>query len=103
MSPNLQVFILGCARSGTSITYYAMREIFGLPGAGESHVMPIFQRVLHSFYTYQQSFRDSERDVFARSLDTADFRRHMIDYIRAVYDSTYPGRRWVDKTPGDEA
>src|SRR5437764_11834495 len=72
MSPNLQVFILGPARSGTSITYYAMREIFGLPGDGESHVIPMFSRILHIFYTHQQSFRDAEMEVLAQRLDTAD-------------------------------
>ena len=103
MSPNLQVFILGPARSGTSITYYAMREIFGLPGDGESHVIPIFSRILHIFYTHQQSFRDAEMEVLAQRLDTADFRRHIIHYLRAFYGSAFPEGCWVDKTPGDEA
>ena len=39
MSPNLQVFILGCARSGTSITYYAMREVFDDALAGRKHLV----------------------------------------------------------------
>src|SRR5204862_6267873 len=98
-----QVFILGPARSGTSITYYAMREIFGLPGDGESHVIPIFSRILHIFYTHQQSFRDAEMEVLAQRLDTADFRRHIIDYLRAFYGSAFPEGCWVEKTPGYES
>jgi hypothetical protein len=78
-----------------------MREIFRLPGDGESHVMPIFLRIIHSFYTHQQSFRGAE--VLAQRLDTADFRRHILEYIRAFYWSIYPAGSWVDKTPGDEA
>jgi hypothetical protein len=101
MPANLQVFILGSARSGTSITYYAMHEILGLPGTGESHVIPIFQRIIHSFYTHQQSFQDPE--VLAQRLITADFRRYILDYIRTFYQSAYPTSCWVDKTPGDEA
>src|SRR4030088_1094132 len=101
MPANLQVFILGSARSGTSITYYAMHEILGLPGTGESHVIPIFQRIIHSFYTHQQSFQDPE--VLAQRLNTADFRRYILDYIRTFYQSAYPTSCWVDKTPGDEA
>ena len=34
----LKVFIVGPARSGTSITYMLMRRVFFLPGRGESHV-----------------------------------------------------------------
>ena len=103
MSPNLQVFILGCARSGTSITYYAMREVFGLPGTGESHVMPIFQRVIRDFGAYQRRFSDTDPRVLAASLPPSEFRRHMIEYIRKFYAQKYPQGSWVDKTPGAEA
>ena len=103
MPPNLQVFILGCARSGTSITYYAMREIFGLPGAGESHVMPIFQRILRDFSAYQRNFADTDHRVLAASLPPTDFRHHVIEYIRQFYADKYPEGSWVDKTPGAEA
>src|SRR5689334_17947833 len=103
MSPNLQVFILGCARSGTSITYYAMRDIFGLPGAGESHVMPIFQRVLRDFGAYQRDFAAKDPRLLAASLAPREFRRHIIEYIRQFYVEKYPQGSWVDKTPGAEA
>jgi len=103
MPDNLQVFILGPARSGTSITYYAMREVFGLPGTGESHVMPIFQRVLRDFTAYQKHFAENDPRVLAASLFPADFRRHTIQYIREFYAQKYPDARWVDKTPGAEA
>lgn len=99
---NLQVFILGPARSGTSITYHAMREVFGLPGDGEGHVMPIFQRVIHEYYKYSMEFRGA-KGVSARRLDTATFRSHIYDFIRNTYFSIYPQRGWVDKTPGSEA
>src|SRR5438045_8620953 len=103
ISPNLQVFILAPALSGTSITYYAMREIFVLPGDGESNVIPIFSRILHIFYTHQQSFRDAEMEVLAQRLDTAGFRRQIIDYLRAFYGSAFPQGCSVDISPGQEA
>ena len=98
----LQVFILGPARSGTSITYHAMREVFGLPGDGEGHVIPIFQRVIHEYYRYSMDFRET-KGVLARRLDTASFRNHVYDFVRRTYYSIYPDRAWVDKTPGSEA
>jgi hypothetical protein len=103
MPPNLQVFILGCARSGTSITYYAMREVFGLPGTGESHALPIFQRILRDFSAYQRNFADADPHVLAASLPPTEFRRHIIEYIRQFYAGKYPEGSWVDKTPGAEA
>ena len=90
MPPNLQVFILGCARSGTSITYYAMREVFGLLGTGESHVIPIFQRMLRDFSAYQRNFADTDARVLAASLPPSEFRRHTIEYIREFYAQKYP-------------
>jgi hypothetical protein len=59
MTDQLQVFVIGSPRSGTSITYYAMREVFDLPGRGESHVIPVFQRVIHTFFRYAQDFAGS--------------------------------------------
>lgn len=96
------VFILGSPRSGTSITYYAMREVVGLPGKGEGHVLPVFQRVLHEFWKYAQDF--AARDgTLAQQLDHGAFRGHVIDYVRGFYASRYPGDAFVDKTPGAEA
>ncbi|HTW27224.1 MAG TPA: sulfotransferase [Acetobacteraceae bacterium] len=103
MAEGLQVFILGAARSGTSITYYAMREIFGLPGPGESHVMPVFQRVIHEFWLYRKTFVDASSNDLAVKLSPAEFRRHTHEFVRMFYHKQFPERRWVDKTPGAEA
>lgn len=102
MADHQVVFILGSPRSGTSITYYAMREIFGLPGKGEGHVLPIFQRMLHEHWKYAQEF--AVRDgTLAQHLDHAAFRAQIIEYVRGFYASRYPGGGFVDKTPGAEA
>jgi len=99
---SLKVFVLGPPRSGTSITYYAMREVFGLPGWGESHVMPIFQRMFHQFFLYAKSFKNLNGNL-AGELVPPDFRRHMLVYVRDFYRKHYREGRWVDKTPGAEA
>jgi sulfotransferase family protein len=98
----LQVFIMGPPRSGTSVTYYAMREVFGLPGYGESHVFPIFLTMLHRFWQYGESFR-KQTGNFAARLDTASLRATFIEFLREFYASHYPGGGWVDKTPGADA
>ena len=101
-STKLKVFILGSPRSGTSITYHAMRTVFGLPGMGESHVIPVFQRMIHLFYNYALEFQDVE-GVLARNLDTQSFKLAIADYVQAFYSQRYTGGSWVDKTPGAEA
>ena len=102
MPEDLKVFIIGSPRSGTSITYFAMREIFRLKGRGESHVMPIFLRMVHQFYTYSQDFT-SHPGVLAGELDTKTFKEGLYPYIRSFYAKAYPGGGFVDKTPGAEA
>jgi len=98
----LQVFIMGPPRSGTSVTYYAMREVFKLPGYGESHVFPIFLTMLHRFWQYSEAFR-KQTGNFAAQLDTASLRATFIEYLRNFYASHYPAGSWVDKTPGADA
>ena len=99
---DLKVFILGSPRSGTSITYYAMREVFGLKGRGESHVFPIFQRMIHQFYTYTQEFKKLP-GVLAAELDTRTFRDDLYQHVRTFYVKAYGGAGFVDKTPGAES
>jgi Sulfotransferase family len=98
----LKVFILGPARSGTSVMYYALQKIVGLPGDGESHVVPGFQRVIYTFARYCEQFGEAD-GVLARRLDPGQFRSHVIGYLRDFYDRTYTDGNFVDKTPGAEA
>jgi hypothetical protein len=101
MPDGLQVFIVGSPRSGTSITFYAMRKVMQLPGLGESHVFPIFQRMIHDFYRYATEFSEN-KEVLAHNLDTRLFKNSLFNYIRELYARVYAGNRWVDKTPGGE-
>ena len=96
----LKVFILGSERSGTSITYYAMRHVFALPGPGESHVFPIFVRMIHQYQLYADDFRQAGRRELAARLDTRSLRTAFSEFLRDFYSRQYPNGEWVDKTPG---
>ena len=102
MADDLKVFILGSPRSGTSITYYAMREVFGLKGRGEGHVFPIFERMLHQFYLYTKDFSEKHKGVLAGELDVRMLREAFHAYLRAFYTKAYGAGGFVDKTPGAE-
>lgn len=96
------VFVLGSPRSGTSITYYAMREVFGLPGKGEGHVLPVYQRMLHEHRRYVAEFA-TRGGTLAQALDHASLRVTLIEHLRAFFAAQYPDGTFVDKTPGAEA
>ncbi len=99
-APN--VFILGSPRSGTSITYFAMREVFRLPGRGESHVIPLFTRLMALFRTFKDGFKGNE-GVLAADLDEDVFRQTMCTLAQYYYVREYGVDGFVDKTPGAEA
>lgn len=101
-----KVFVLGSARSGTSILYLALHRVFGLSGPGESHVFPIFVRILHEFWQYREGLvaRDvKNKKLLAYRLDPKLFRAHLALFIRSFYAAQFPTGAWVDKTPGAEA
>lgn len=102
----LKVFIVGSARSGTSILFLALHTILRLSGPGESHVFPIFARMIHEFYMYRENLVAKDiknKRVLAYRLDTRLFRAHMISFLRSFYAQQFPAGAWLDKTPGAEA
>ncbi|MBY0330142.1 MAG: sulfotransferase [Acetobacteraceae bacterium] len=98
----LKVFVLGPARSGTSITYTCMRRVFRLPGRGESHVMPAFQDMIDAFHRYKAKKRPKGNIAFL-SLDPARVEAHVHAFVREFYAGLYPGGAFIDKTPGPRA
>ena len=98
-----KVFIVGAPRSGTSILVFAMKDVFGLPGFGESHVMPAFQRMVHHLRAYLRSFADNRDVVMLKKLSRPELEEYLFAYIREFYAKIFPSGSWVDKTPTSEA
>jgi hypothetical protein len=101
--PTLKVFIVGAPRSGTSVLLQAMRQVLNLPGHGESHVMPLLQRVIHPLREYLKDIRDNPDDILVKRLRREELEEAIFTYIRDFYEQQYEGQSWVDKTPSDEA
>ena len=102
-SKSTKVFIVGAPRSGTSILVFALKDVFALPGFGESHVMPAFQRMVHHLRIYTNGFADNKEVIMLKKLKQAELEEYIFAYIRGFYQSTFPGGSWVDKTPTSEA
>jgi hypothetical protein len=98
-----KVFIVGAPRSGTSILVFALKEVFGLPGFGESHVMPAFQRMVHQLRAYTNGFTSISDPVMLKNLNRSDLECYLFQYIRQFYSDNFPDGSWVDKTPSGEA
>lgn len=95
-------FILGPARSGTSVVFLALQQVCGLDGLGESHAPQIFQRILYQFYQYVKQFA-GDPGVLAARLSVPDLREELIAFLRRFYEKQYGRAPFVDKTPGLEA
>ncbi len=99
----LKIFVLGAARSGTSALFTALSTVFGLPGYGESHVIPAFQRMIHQLRQYVEIFDSNPEDIMIKHMGAAPVEALLFGYVRELYRDTYKGSGFVDKTPTGEA
>jgi hypothetical protein len=99
----LKVFIVGAPRSGTSILLVAIKEIFSLPGRGESHVTPLFERLFSQLELSFDRINKIKPNVLAKELSQLELENHLFEFMKKFYLEQYPQRRWVDKTPGISA
>ncbi|WP_298425905.1 sulfotransferase [Rhodoblastus sp.] len=96
------VFILGAARSGTSVVLLAICNVLRLHGFGESHAPQIFQRMSFHFYQYVKQFV-GDAGVLAARLPVAELEENLIVFLRRFYAQQFGDQPFVDKTPGAEA
>jgi hypothetical protein len=101
--PPLKVFIVGAPRSGTSILFLALNKVLTLPGFGESHVMPAFQRMIHQFRLYHNTLKNVNEEVLIKHLSRSSLETYLFEYVRDFYIKEHKSGSCVDKTPTDEA
>jgi Sulfotransferase family len=98
-----KVFISGAPRSGTSILLLAMKEVFDLPGHGESHVLPAINAMIHAFYEYKAAYngvdRSTREQLMLNKVSLMKIKLPLFSYIRELYQGSFPQGGWVDKTP----
>ncbi|EFG9940880.1 sulfotransferase [Escherichia coli] len=99
----MKIFIVGSARTGTSSLFFALKTAFDIPGFGESHVMPLFQRAIYYPKLYYREIIKSNEDIMIRSFNFPNYEQMVFEHIRNFYAATYGGDSWIDKTPTSEA
>ena len=100
-SPKNPIFIIGPARSDTTIITQAMRACAHIEGFHEGHFLPLMHdlvsRVDSYFYT-KRKLIENELHMIAH-VDKDHLKRLIIDNFKTIYEEICPQKVWLDKSP----
>jgi len=97
----MEIFVLGAARSGTSIIRNVLVDCLGFNGDGEGHILQAISRRAILTSEYINSFKKTPSSV--AKIDPKDLISLDAKYLKSVYDLIFPKGNFVDKTPSSEA
>ena len=95
------IFIIGAARSGTSILALAIRSAMKIPYYDEGHFLPVMNYVVSAIDKYYKSKSIAiERENMAISHIKEDkLTSEIQNLFFNIYNSLYQSNIWLDKTP----
>ena len=100
------VFVLGAARSGTTVVGNGVRHVVGLQGYGECHTLPLLAALIGAANTYYDSPNPSaaarQEEVLLSHVSAEEWQARVTMGMRSVYANLHLGGSFVDKTPGTE-
>ena len=92
------VFILGPARSGTSVLTLALLESASFVGTGEGHLLPLAHALLATIdHHYQRGSHDPNTMLGRVGSDA--FQKFIRRAFVKLGSDLFPSVRWLDKTP----
>ena len=97
------VFVLGAARSGTSIAALGLSEGAGLGGYRESQVFPLLARLLSQIQEYfagiNEKYLEETEAHFIAKLDRFDVEKRIAQVFLEIHEEEFGQTLWFDKTP----
>ena len=105
--PNIQVnhakpiFIVGSARSGTSIITEAIKSSLDIPGCHEGHFLPLISFLIQEIKSYysKRDFLMDKKGFMISHTNSNDIEEGILDTFRNICNSFYKQEIWIDKTP----
>lgn len=96
------IFVLGAARSGTSILASSIRKGANITGYNEGHFLPLVKILIKEIDDYYIKKETKIRDKKAFMLSYVNqnkLENAIIDVFRTICNSLYQQEVWIDKTP----
>jgi Sulfotransferase family len=94
----LPAFILGPARSGTSVITLALLDSADYVGAGEGHLLPLAHTLVGAIDQYYQR-RVHDPNTLLGRVSVEAFQKLIRRSFLSLATDLFPTVRWVDKTP----
>lgn len=100
---NKQIFILGAARSGTSVIRNMLADNFAIPSHGEGHILQLASRHLALSHSYLSSMRSMSEELSVKLISDEDILILEAEFVHRLYGLVFPSLNFLDKTPSSEA
>jgi|GEM_PF-775395 len=95
------VFVVGSARSGTSVLAWALQGS-GYFGYNEGHVLPLLRAIERDVDRHFQIFGTANDRVLSAHVNKDDLKTGLYRVIADVISAEHQGKVWFDKTGGVE-
>lgn len=95
------IFVIGAARSGTSVITSALKNGANIEGFDEGHFLTLFHIILNGidrFFESRHQVIDDKRHMIA-NINKTEFEEIIIINIRNAAESLHKEKIWVDKSP----
>jgi len=102
MKESSPIFIIGAARSGTSIIAGALKVAAGIPGHNEGHYLSMMEGLIQTATTHllDQRKKDPSDKVMMAHITTETLTEDIMEMMKKRMDLQFPNEEvWFDKTP----
>ena len=95
------IFVIGSARSGTSIIAKAIKSGVDIPGCNEGHFLPLISFLMQEIEEYYQKkeFLMAKKGFMIAHTNQNELEEGILKVFRGICDSLYKNEVWIDKTP----